>query len=280
MKKDNISYGVLLIISAIFIISVFSFPALTNIKNNIIGNKYDKSEENIINSAKSKYAGDINNLGENKEYTIKELIDEGYLKGNEINPLTGEKYNNDDKVIIITKNGITTYKFVGGKTISEIVKDSNGIVNNNEEYYFVGENPNNYISFNEKIYRIIKTNNNDEIYIINDQLEKNIEYTKINSYLKSLKNDNIKDEYKKVILSNADLLTLDLYNNTISEGKSYLNKDNYIWIKYNNELKVYDFMLNTFTESTSAWINPIIVIDGTNMVTKGDGSRVNPYCIY
>lgn len=278
MKKDEISNSVLIIISFLFILSVFSYPAIDNIITKYKNYKFDKNEQYLLNVAKSKYSGDIASLNENKEYTIKELISEGLLTGKEINPITGKEYKEDDKVIVVIKNGVATYKFVDGKTLTEIIKLNT--VLKNDEYYYEGLNPNNYISFNEQIYKIIKTTENNEVYIINENLEEKVELEKINNYFNTYLNDKIKEEYKKLIIKDLDVLTLKDYEYTKLDNNSYLYKDNLFWMKVNNEIKSFDFLINNFVTSQKSWINPIIVIDGTNIVTKGDGSRLNPYCIY
>ncbi len=269
----------LLIIGFLFV-CVFSVPTFNNIKESFMSSSYDKTTNKLINSAKSKYAGDVTDAtNDEKEYTVKELIDEGYFDGSEINPLTNKKYNKDDKVLIITKNGITTYRFINGTTLANIIKDKNDILIDNDNYYFTGENPKNYVSFNEKIYRIISLNN-DKVLIINDSLEKNISKDEINTYLKTSINDIYKEEYKKLIIDDLKVLDIYSFKNTIKNNKSFLITNNNIWISEDNEIKNYDLLVNSFINSDNAWLSPIITIDGNNVITKGDGSRLNPYTLY
>ena len=111
-KRDVVSVWILFIISLIFIISIFAVPAINNLKESILLNKFDNSSENIIDGAKSKYSANINDVSKDgiMEYTVNDLIKEGYLKEDEINPITGEKYKKDDKLYQILIKLIEHYR--------------------------------------------------------------------------------------------------------------------------------------------------------------------------
>lgn len=279
-RKEHISIGVILMILAVFIISIFTVPALLNLKNNFEISRYESIKASIIDSAKSKFSASVSDIGKDEviEYTVKDLIKEGYFKGNEINPLTNKKYNDEDKVVIITKNGSVSYKIISGKTLIKEIKESNIVKNINNEYYYSGSNPSNYISFRNNLYRIVKVDKNDNIYIINNQLEKEIKKSDVESFINSYKNDNYEmlDVFKEI-----KLLDYNTYLNTKNgKNNSYLDVDNYIYLTQDEIIKVYDNIEGKLIDNTEkAWIRPIIMIDNTLMVERGDGSRIRPYIV-
>lgn len=279
-KKEFVSVGLLLILMGIMTLSIFSVPAFLNIKENFIYSKYESTKADIIDGAKSKFSASVNDLNNNEvvEYTVKELIDEGYLKTDEINPLTGKKYNNEDKVLVISKNGKISYKIINGSTLVKEIKKSNDVKIIDNEFYFVGTNPSNYISFNEKIYRIVKMDNKNNIYVVNEETTKKLKYEDIEIYLSSYVNDSIIEN--KDLVNDVLLLDYQTYQNTRVYNNSFLEDDNYFWIKYNEEVKVFDSLNSIFLENVEkAWIIPLIKIDSSAVVDKGNGSKINPYVI-
>ena len=258
-------------------------PAINNLKESILLNKFDNSSENIIDGAKSKYSANINDVSKDgiMEYTVNDLIKEGYLKEDEINPITGEKYKKDDKVLVITKNGYVTYKFVSGTTLINKIKKSDGVQSINDEIYFIGENPNNYISFNEEIYRIIKVDKDNNIVVINDEFDKKISLNKINTYLETKLNDSFNNLSKEMIVSKMSVLDYDTYKNTFAFDKSFINKnyDYSIWLYTNEGYKAYSIMDDKITDEKDAWINPIAKLDYSIIVEKGKGTRTDPYIL-
>lgn len=283
-KKDIVSVWVLMIIVSIFTVSVFAVPTINNLKESMKLSKYDSNTENIIDSAKSKYSANINDIKSDGivEYTVEELIKEGYFKENDINPITGEKYNKDDKVLVITKNGYVSYKYISGTTIINKIRESEETKEISGENYYIGENPNNYVSFNEEIYRIIKIDKDSNIVIANEDFDKKVSKNKINSYLDISFNDRFNEDYKKMILSDLEIIDYESYKNTFDNGKSYLNKnyDYDIWVKYANEYKSYNNVDNNFNDNVDeAWIKEVIKIDCSLIVEKGNGTRTNPYIL-
>lgn len=279
-KKDFVSVGVLLIIVSIFVLSVFAVPAIYNLKENFNISKYESTKSNIINGAKSKFSASVNDIGNDDvvEYTVKELMDEGYLKEVEINPLTGEKYKDDDKVLVISKNGNLSYKFISGNTLLKEIKSSSDVKNVNNSFYYYGKSTKNYISFNEEIYRIIKVDEKNKIYIISERQIKKIEKNNIESFLNIYKNDKLINS--KNYVEKVELLDSETYDNTKKDNISFIDNDNYFWLKKDNEIKVYDSMNQMYVdEFDKAWINPVIIIDNSLVIEKGNGTRLNPYVV-
>lgn len=272
MKKDKIHSGSIVIIMSLFIITILIIPFYNNIKYNINENEYKNNTNELIKGVKTKYIGDINSLEEEKIYTVKELIKEGYLTNKDKNPITGKKYSNNDKIKVINSNGTLIFKLINGKSLYEIISKKEKI---NQDYYL---SENNYISFNENIYRILKINKNN-IYIIKEIPETKISYYEVNNYLNSYKNDNIKSNYKDNIIS-IELPTIDLITSSYKNNKSYLYLNKNLWVVDKDNLKLYNFEDKEYINEEDGMINPVLIINGLTPVIKGNGAITNPYVLY
>ena len=200
-----------------------------------------------------------------------------------------------------------------------IQKENGLIKNEDNTYYFKGQVENNFVYYSGRLWRIIKTTKDKNIVLISEEIQtlmpygEDIEYQ--NSYLYNYLN-NI-DEYSLFYktLNNTDILvntqycedtvtstenvtceatksdyqiTLlnlkDYLNSGANEG--YLNTNSYFWLmdfNQNNELYyVFDKGgINTTSEYNKHHygIRPVITIDGTLLLTSGDGTKGNPYSL-
>lgn len=200
-----------------------------------------------------------------------------------------------------------------------IQKENGLIKNEDNTYYFKGQVENNFVYYSGRLWRIIKTTKDKNIVLISEEIQtlmpygEDIEYQ--NSYLYNYLN-NI-DEYSLFYktLNNTDILvntqycedtvtstenvtcettksdyqiTLlnlkDYLNSGANEG--FLNNNTYFWLmdfNQNNELYyVFDKGgINTTSEYNKHHygIRPVITIDGTLLLTSGDGTKGNPYSL-
>ena len=200
-----------------------------------------------------------------------------------------------------------------------IQKENGLIKNEDNTYYFKGQVENNFVYYSGRLWRIIKTTKDKNIVLISEEIQtlmpygEDIEYQ--NSYLYNYLN-NI-DEYSLFYktLNNTDILvntqycedtvtstenvtceatksdyqiTLlnlkDYLNSGANEG--FLNNNTYFWLmdfNQNNELYyVFDKGgINTTSEYKTIHhgVRPVITIDGTLLLTSGDGTKGNPYSL-
>lgn len=137
--------------------------------------------------------------------------------------------------------------------------------NKNNNYYYYGTNPNNYIVYNKELYRILGIENN-KIKLISSRKELNsyqeeLNYPTINDILNSI-NDNVS-----------------IYN--INEYETYLLDESY-WLEdnYNDYLNYYYSSKNEFKTSYKNILHftkEVIYIDGNIKVEKGSGTQEEPY---
>lgn len=200
-----------------------------------------------------------------------------------------------------------------------IQKENGLIKNEDNTYYFKGQVENNFVYYSGRLWRIIKTTKDKNIVLISEEIQtlmpygEDIEYQ--NSYLYNYLN-NI-DEYSLFYktLNNTDILVntqycedvvTDTENVTCEATKSdyqitllnlkdylnsganegFLNNNTYFWLmdfNQNNELYyVFDKGgINTTSEYKTIHhgVRPVITIDGTLLLTSGDGTKGNPYSL-
>lgn len=145
------------------------------------GNSYEKIEEKMVNAAKEYYSTRKSRLPKEEDSTIKvtigTLIDEELLK--EIKDPKNKSQTCEGYVEVKRVDGNYSYiPFLTckgnyePKYLSDIVKESkldeygNGVYEMNGEYVYRGDDVDNYISFNNQLWRIIKVDNQNDIELI------------------------------------------------------------------------------------------------------------------
>ena len=150
------------------------------------------------------------------------------------------------------------------------VKSSSFVAKDNS-YYYVGENADNYIIFNNKLYRIMKVNSDGNLLIINNDKEDVVEKNKVDAYIQIFKNR----KYYSYI-KNVTLLNISDYNNTIENGKTYLESLYKYFVNTSNGYEV----VNALTErDDEAALKLVIEIDKDASYEKGVGTIVDPIII-
>ena len=147
----------------------------------------------------------------------------------------------------------------------------------NNEFVYKGKDSLNYVSFNKDVYRLVKVDMYRCAYLVKETDEK-IDKQNISEYEKSYTNDNFDEEVRNKLFSDASIISLELYNQTILNNSSYINMDNNDWIKDNNEYKVMT-MNNEFTSVDSAKTYIVLKLNGNVTVNGGNGTQLNPYVL-
>ena len=277
-KKGFTLIEVLSVVVILSVISVIAYPKIIDVIGNAKISAYNSAKGNILKSAKLKYMANVNEANVT-EYTVKELIDDGYLKEDTKNPITNKEYE-DTKVIITKKDNDVSVDYISGVTLFDRVKkksESDGLYKENGIYTYKGTNAKNYISFNGEIYRIIKIDNYQSTYIIKDELNVNISKSSIDEYVNSYYNDNYNEIIKNNIQS-VDVLEYNDYKNSYLEGDTYIVNNNDVWVR-DNEYKSLSYITNDINQSTNANIRLVLKLKNTITTISGDGSQLNPYVV-
>lgn len=279
MKKGFTLIELLAVILILAVISVIAYPKVIDTIGASRLTAYNVSKSNIVDAAKLKYLADVNSTSIT-EYTVQDLIDTGYIKKGTKNPLTDEDYDNNTKVLITNNNGVVRYEYVEGKTLYDYVStksEKENVYKVNNEFVYKGKDSLNYVSFNKDVYRLVKVDMYRCAYLVKETDEK-IDKQNIAEYEKSYTNDNFDEEVRNKLFSDASIISLELYNQTILNNSSYINMDNNDWIKDNNEYKVMT-MNNEFTSVDSAKTYIVLKLNGNVTVSGGNGTQLKPYIL-
>lgn len=172
--KDKIYYimaGTIIIIILIILISSCSG----------MGKTYESIENEMVNAAKNYYANHKNNLPKEENGTVKvtistlveaELLDEVIDPQNKKQTCSGH--------VEVTKVG-DEYSYIPfltckgnyePKYLTDVVKESktdeygNGVYEMNGEYIYRGDDVNNYVKFNDQLWRIVKVDSEGDIKLV------------------------------------------------------------------------------------------------------------------
>ena len=226
MKKGFTLIELLAVILILAVISVIAYPKVIDTIGASRLTAYNVSKSNIVDAAKLKYLADVNSTSIT-EYTVQDLIDTGYIKKGTKNPLTDEDYDNNTKVLITNNNGVVRYEYVEGKTLYDYVStksEKENVYKVNNEFVYKGKDSLNYVSFNKDVYRLVKVDMYRCAYLVKETDEK-IDKQNIEEYEKSYTNDNFDEEVRNKLFSDASIISLELYNQTILNNSSYINME-------------------------------------------------------
>jgi hypothetical protein len=177
--------GVVVLVAILLVVSVFSLFRKER------ASSYNGLESKLISAAKSYYKKEVDRLpatiGATIEIDATSLAEAGYLDGmREISP---KGSTCSGRVVVKNVNGNYLYQAYidcGEKyktlSLSDYLKTAvplettnAGLYKVGNEYYYRGEIPNNYLSFAEQVYRILRVNEDGTIDIIaNEKRERDV----------------------------------------------------------------------------------------------------------
>ena len=208
-------------------------------------------------------------------------------------------------------SGVFLANYIINKT-EYATEDEDGLLNSSGNYFYKGNVNNNYLKYNNMLWRIVRINSDRSIDIVLDDyislLPWNKEVTSFkNSDIFKYLNDYFLDNLDKDLLTTTSFCTneieelskitcdkqnndyyvklLDVANflNSVRNKKSYLVKDDEIlWLSdygndkvwHTNGANVSESDANSFYE-----IRPMVRLKETIQYTNGDGSKDNPYTV-
>ncbi len=214
---------------------------------------------------------------------------------------------------------------VEAQTLNGLVLNNNKIVEgdglhqDSNGYYFKGSEPNNYVMFSNRLYRVIRVNNDNTVRLISEDVvssfmwgdalryeESNVRnwLTKTDTnhsgiYYDTIPNNNeflVHTNYRIDMLSNEKIefadqdkkdyvSTLTLEDYILAGGKSsYLNNGKVFYLLGIDEDENYlyveeDGSIQTMDNYTGYGIRPVITLKENITVSSGDGSRDNPFVL-
>lgn len=181
--------------------------------------------------------------------TIKGTVDTSKVGDYEITYKASDKLNNTTTV---------TRKVTVEEALSSVVKSATNETNG----YYKGQAENNYVKFNNMIFRIIKVNDDDTVTIASNELLASVDYTNngrfedssLDSWLNDYFYNLLEKKYQNLITSsswcdsvlsteqymatecsresakrNVGILSIEDYNNTLDNGVSFLDYKGIVW---------------------------------------------------
>lgn len=214
-----------------------------------------------------------------KDVTIKGKVDSNTVGTYEITYTAVDSLNNRTTV---------TRKVKVEEMLSSVVK------NNTENGYYVGDTTNNYILFNNMLFRIVRVNDDNSVLIVSNDALANVDYTNngrfkgstldkwLNDYFYNL----LEPRYKKLIKAskwcddvvdtdntsvtecsretenmNVGILSLQDYNLSFDGTSSYLDKTNLSWYSnFASDNKAWS------VTSVAAYPGSLVASDETNLL--------------
>ena len=177
------------------------------------------------------------------------------------------------------------------------ITNKNGLNKENSSYIFKGETDNNYILYNNLLWRIVKINNDSSITLILDDYINMLPKNLINSFFENLTN-NLNTDYltkNKVCIdemndneitcnkinNNSYISLLNAYDylNSFYEEQTFITKDKEIMWLYNNDNHTNGDSISKSNENNFYEIRPVITIKANTTYKTGNGNKENPYKI-
>ena len=248
--------AVIYIFVGIFFISIIALMASNkNIKTNALGasvNIDSDSDKIALNAAKNMIIDNIDKYDGEVIIDTEELIKNGYIKEKNINK------NNKKIVAVINNNKIEDLYFKNNFFKDLFPCDSICYINKN-----------NYIGFNNDIYRIVKVDKEGYIYLTNNKSD-SINTNEIDSYLKKKYN-----ELDKMMVK--DVISISLED--LKESNAFELEDNLL-VKIGNDYKTYNYVTEKVEDNKEKTdVIPLIVLKNDISHEMGEGTKFNPYII-
>lgn len=213
----------------------------------------------VIESAKRMVLDNISKYNGEVSVTINDLIKNKYLSIEELEK-NNTIYSDDTRVIIIVKNGRIIDTYIKNNLFRNVYSC--------EDLCYLNED--NYIAYNNDIYRIIKIDQNGYLYITNEEIEK-------------IKNDNINKELRR-IYNNLDKSLIEnvvsLSEDDIKNFKIDIQRD--IIINTNSGYKKFNSIneqIEDISTVENSYIIPVIILKNNLSYEMGTGSKFNPYIL-
>lgn len=205
--------------------------------------------------------------------------------------------------------------------IAQTIKRDNGIAYENEGLYMMGSDfvfkgnvKSNYVSYSDKLWRVVKINSDGSIrlvldsaatasvysytdviyetsevynYLINDfssQLIDSDKYLADFTVCSDIVTDltNISCD-KKIEKQKVGLVSVEDFTGSLLNEKSYFNSESAIWMINSSDEKqmwvVYNSKLSKVSINERYGVRPIIVLNSNVKIKSGEGTNSNPYVL-
>lgn len=192
-----------------------------------------------------------------------------------------------------------------------VVSEGDGLYILNGDFVFKGNTVNNYVSYNDKVWRIIRVNRNGSVKLASEDAltemafdSNNNSYDKSEIYSYVKENINVKETALEKMLTCLDdiddvtkitctkttdeyisVLSVSDYANSINStsGKSFINNTKNIWLSSKTSddsvWNVANGILKVADASNKYSVKATILLKGTAYSASGDGTEKDPYVV-
>ena len=160
MKKNFIYWAIIIVLVFVLAYFIFSSSIFDNVRNRASLSEIEATS--VLDDVKTYVTNNINNYEDGTIiFTKNDLLVNSIIKEDSSLDKTSRVYVEiSDRVVkdaYIKNRSINSYLMNEVKSSSFVAKDNS--------YYYVGENADNYIIFNNKLYRIMKVNSDGNLLI-------------------------------------------------------------------------------------------------------------------
>ena len=259
-KKKMIPYLVIVTIfsSVLFFVFYNNSLKMTNKSIGATVTPIASDDTILINAAKVMFSENKDIYEGKVEIIVKDLIDNNYLSKDEINPLSNVPYSENIRIFATVNNG----------NVSDIYV-KNEFFRNAYSCESVCYIDNDYIIYDNSVYRVLKVDSDGYTYITNTEVVE-VYKDNIDSKLKYVYNKADKSIVKSVVsITNSDL------------ESNIIDNDKNLFVNTSLGYRLYDSNINDIVSVENIKSNLMVVIILRNDVTYelGDGSKVNPYVV-
>ena len=214
------------------------------------------------------------------------------------------KAGSSNSSVLLAKDIVGKSEFATG--------DEPGLFSSSGNYIYKGEIDNNYLKYNNMLWRIIRINADNSLDIILDDYINLLSWNnEVTSFKKSdiynyLNNDFLNNLDKDMLVTNSfcedevsdlsnikcekvnnesyvKLLDITGFLNSVKNKETYLtSSDEIFWLSDNNENKIWHTNGSNVSQSdanTFYEVRPVVKLKNTVTYTSGDGTKDNPYVV-
>jgi hypothetical protein len=258
MKKEKIILVLsicIMVFTTLFMVFYSNLNRNSSLSASIVTK--DDNRNIFIEAAKKMVNDNIYDYEGETSISLGELVEKKYLDVKDIN--NNDKYNLNTVVILYVENGTINDSYIRNESFANYLSCDDIC------YY----NENNYVLFNNDLYRIVKAKK-DNVYISN--LEgKEISSKDINSYI-----NNYKNGFSKSLIYDVQILNI----NDVTKTDLFRKYDD-IFVLDGSDYKIYDNLTKDIKSKTNkkSYIVPILILTDEVMYEMGEGTKFNPYII-
>ena len=261
-KKKVVIYFTAFIVFALFLFVLFYNNTLVSNKSlgaSVETVKKDTDSDAVL-AAKRYVSYNISKYDGVVELSIDYLKKVGYMTGDEIYEKTGLPFGDDLRVSVFVQNNEVIDAFLKNIPFN-VLYECNDICYVNRD---------NYIAINGKVYRILKIDYNNTVYIVENKYIKS-KSNLIDSTLSNYYNDNYDNVFKNVIsITYADLIS-----------STFINKEDNLVVNTGEGYKLYNVISEATEEMNNDYVNivPVIMLNEDVMYENGTGTSMDPFII-